>query len=184
VSSPVTSPAFVGDQPDLAASPGEVIFRDMITCGKATDLFLGDLVRRGYSKRTIDTYRRILDQLCDRLPPDIDVSKVTTDDCRRFLDKWNAKAAGTRAHAFSVLSSFFKWLYHTERIKRSPMDRLERPKRLPAEDLDVGPREPAVPGVPLIGERPATDSGDARAARTDGPAVRHREHPRSTLGAP
>lgn len=111
--------------------------RPMLTTAHATDLFLGDLTRRGYSVRTITTYRRILDKLCDRLPDDQDVSKITVDDCRRFLNGWNGKAAGTRSHTFAVLSSFFGYLYVTEKIRRNPLDRLERPKRIPAEDLDV-----------------------------------------------
>lgn len=77
----------------------------MLTTDRAIDLFLGDLARRGYSERTRATYSRILDKLCDRLPLDQDVSKITPDDCRRFLDQWNRRAAGTRAHTFSVLSS-------------------------------------------------------------------------------
>lgn len=127
--------AYIDERLDTGAANREI--GSMITTSKACDLFLGDLERRNYSKRTIDTYRRILWKFCDRLPNDLDVARITTDDCRRFLDYWNKSAAGTRAHAFSVLSSFFKWLFHTERIKRSPMDRLERPRRLAAEDLDV-----------------------------------------------
>jgi site-specific recombinase XerD len=65
------------------------------------------------------------------------VSKIAPDDCRRFLDQWNRRAAGTRAHTFSVLSSFFCWLYRNEKIARNPLDRMERPRRLPPEDLDV-----------------------------------------------
>lgn len=122
-----------------------VYVRAMISPGSATDLFLGDLERRGYSKRTVDTYRRILDQFADWLPEGVDVAKITTDDCRRFLNRWNGSrkrgagsySQGTRAHTFSVLSSFFVWLYRTERIKRNPLDRVDRPRRLPADDLDV-----------------------------------------------
>ena len=115
----------------------EVLIRPMLTTDRAVDLFLGDLARRGYSERTRSTYQRILDKLCDRLPLEADVSKVTADDIRRFLDGYNRKAQGTRAHAFSVLSSFFGWLYRNEKITKNPLDRLERPRRLPAQDLDV-----------------------------------------------
>ncbi len=114
-----------------------VIVRDMLTITRATDLFLDDLLSRGYSQRTVDTYRRLLDNLSDSVPADYDVGQVTEDDCRKFFTRFNRKAAGTRAHAFSVLSSFFKWLYFTEKIKRNPLDRMTRPKRIPSEDLDV-----------------------------------------------
>lgn len=118
------------DEPNINVRP-------MLTTAHATDLFLGDLTRRGYSVRTTATYRRILDKLCDRLPDDQDVSKITVDDCRRFLNGWNGKAAGTRSHTFAVLSSFFRYLYVTGKIKNNPLERLERPRRIPSEDLDV-----------------------------------------------
>jgi integrase/recombinase XerD len=121
----------------LQADPPEVIVRVMLTTDRAIDLFLGDLARRGYSDRTRTTYSRILDKFSARLPVDQDVSKVTIDDLRRFLDGYNRRAAGTRAHTFSVLSSFFGWLYRNEKIARNPVDRLERPRRIPAADLDV-----------------------------------------------
>lgn len=125
-------------QPILVhADDPESNVRLMLTPSQATDLYLGDLTRRGYSVRTIDTYRRLLDKLADRLPDDQDVSKITVDDCRKFLNLWNGKAAGTRSHTFAVLSSFFGYLYVTDKIKKSPLERLERPRRIPAEDLDV-----------------------------------------------
>lgn len=114
-----------------------VIVRPMLILTRATDLFLDDLLSRGYSQRTVDTYRRLLDQFSDSVQDDYDVGQVTEDDCRKFFIRFNRKAAGTRAHAFSVLSSFFSWLYFGEKIKRNPLDRMVRPRRIPAEDLDV-----------------------------------------------
>lgn len=114
-----------------------VIVRDMLTITRATDQFLGDCTRRGYSQRTVDTYQRLLDKFADSCPRDYDIGQVTEDDCRRFLDGFNRKAAGTRAHAYSVMSSFFKWLDKNERIKQNPMRRMDRPKRIAPEDLDV-----------------------------------------------
>jgi site-specific recombinase XerD len=114
-----------------------VIVRDMLTITRATDLFLDDLLSRGYSQRTVDTYRRLLDKFADSVPADYDVGQVTDEDCRRYFLRFSRSAPGTRAHAFSVLSSFFKWLYGTEKIKRNPLDRMTRPKRIPSEDLDV-----------------------------------------------
>jgi integrase/recombinase XerD len=122
---------------DLVQVADGVYVRAMLTTDRAVDLFLGDLARRGYSDRTRTTYSRILDKLCDRLPDDHDVAKITADDLRRFLDQWNRRAPGTRAHVFAVVSSFFGWLYRDGKIRTNPLDRLERPRRLPAEDLDV-----------------------------------------------
>jgi integrase len=109
----------------------------MLTIETAIDLFVGDLRRRGYSKRTADTYSRILNRFADRLPAQLDVARITPDDVRRYLDRYNRHAPGTRAHAYSVLSSFFKWLEDTERIKRAPTRTIGRPKRQRPEDLDV-----------------------------------------------
>jgi hypothetical protein len=114
-----------------------VIVRPMLTIETAIDLFVGDLRRRGYSKRTADTYSRILNRFADRLPAQLDVARITPDDVRRYLDRYNRHAPGTRAHAYSVLSSFFKWLEDTERIKRAPTRTIGRPKRQRPEDLDV-----------------------------------------------
>lgn len=114
-----------------------VIVRPMLTINRAIDLYLDDLTGRGYSDRTRTTYSRILDKLADRLPADVDVAKITPDDCRRFIGLYSQRAAGTRAHAFSVLSSFFKWLYFNEKIARNPLDRIQRPRRIAARDLDV-----------------------------------------------
>jgi integrase len=109
----------------------------MLTVGRAIDLFLGDLTRRGATERTRGTYARLLDKFCDRLPDHYDVSKITTDDCRRWLDTFAGRARGTQAHAESVLSSFLKWLYLDGKVARNPMDRLPRTRRIAAADLDV-----------------------------------------------
>jgi integrase len=114
-----------------------IIVRDMLTMNGAIDLFAGDLSRRGCSDRTRTTYTRILGKLADRLPADLDVTRITSDDCRRFLDQYNRRAAGTRAHAYAVLSSFFRWLIVTEQIKRSPMTTIPRPQRKRPDELDV-----------------------------------------------
>ena len=109
----------------------------MLTVDRAIDLFLGDLNRRGATERTRRTYARLLDKFCNRLPDGYDVSKITTDDCRRWLDTFANRARGTQAHAESVLASFLKWLYLDGKLARNPMDRLPRTRRIPAADLDV-----------------------------------------------
>jgi integrase len=106
---------------------------------RAIDLYLGDLARQGKSKRTLLTYGIRLMPLCG--PKEVveprDVCDVTADDLRAFLDTWRDAAAGTRYHGWAVLSGFFKWLYRAELIDLNPMGRIEPPKRLPPEDLDV-----------------------------------------------
>ena len=53
-----------------------VIVREMLPVTRAADLFLGDLIRRGYSQRTIDSYRRLIDKLAERLPLDTDIGSA------------------------------------------------------------------------------------------------------------
>lgn len=132
------------EQVALDARPPKVIIRDMVTSDRAIDDYLGDLLRRRYSKRTVDTYRRILNELADRLPTDLDVAKISDTDVRRFLaaKAVNKKtglpnATGTIAHAETVVASWLGWLYQERKIARNPMDRMTRTKRMAAEDLDV-----------------------------------------------
>ena len=68
-------------------------------------------------------------------PPN--ASEITANDCRRYLDRWRDHAPGTRYHSWAVLSGFFKFLYRAEVIPRNPMERVEPPKRLSPEELDV-----------------------------------------------
>lgn len=92
------------DEYEVDDNGPRLIVRDMLTSSKAADLWLGDLQRRGYSRRTIDTYRRIVYMFCDRLPDDLDIAKVTGDDVRRFLDqlrKMNRGAAMERVRDLS-----------------------------------------------------------------------------------
>jgi integrase/recombinase XerD len=130
---------------DVTEEGERYMISPMTTPAKAVDLYIGDCSRRGLAPRTISTYERLLWQFCDRVPNDQDVSRITTDDCARFLDGFNGQkkrgegqyARGTSAHTFTVLKGFFVWLYRTDRIKRNPIDRLEAPRRIPSEDLDV-----------------------------------------------
>jgi site-specific recombinase XerD len=113
--------------------------RDAVRLDRAIDLYLGDLARQGKSTRTLTTYGVRLMPLCgarDVVEPR-DVRLVTTDECRSYLDNWRESAPGTRYHAWAVLSGFFKWLYRAELIDENPMLRMEPPRRLPPEDLDV-----------------------------------------------
>jgi len=106
---------------------------------RAIDLYLGDLARQGKSPRTLETYGVRLMPLCGpwEVVEPRDVRDVTADDLRAYLDTWRHSAPGTRYHAWAVLSGFFKWLYRAEMIDLNPMLRIEAPKRLAPEDLDV-----------------------------------------------
>lgn len=127
----------------MEAVPPEVIVRVMITLDRAADDFLGDCRRRGWSERTIDTYRRTYDELCDRLPVDYDISKITTDDLRRYLaarvnlrTKRNL-SPGSLANRESHLASLFRWLLVEGKIVKDPMAALPRTRRKHWSELDV-----------------------------------------------
>ncbi len=62
---------------------------------------------------------------------------IDADRCRRHLDRWNGRSAGTMYHSWAVMSGFFKWLYRAELIDLNPMARIEPPKRQASVDLDV-----------------------------------------------
>jgi len=116
-----------------------VVFVAMLTTSRAVDLFLGDLTRRSRSRsgRTADSYRRLLDKFTDSLRTDEDVTGITPDDCRRFLDRYARHAPGYQHTIYATLNSFLEWLYQQQRIKKNPLDHVARPKRIAAEDLDV-----------------------------------------------
>jgi len=115
----------------------EVIIRTVLTFDRAADDFLGDCHRRGFTERTIRTYQRTYDELSERLPRDLDVSKITTDDVRRYLGTKAHLAPGTVAGVEAHLSSLFKALYLDGKIARNPLDRLPRTRRLRPDDLEV-----------------------------------------------
>jgi site-specific recombinase XerD len=123
----------------------------MLTPSKAVDLFLGDLTRRSRSNsgRSAQGYGRTLAMFTDYLDArgDLDVTEILADHCNLFLDRHAAGmlpgqrgkrlAAGSQATTYSHLNSFLEWLYQQQRIKRNPLDRVARPRRIASEDLDV-----------------------------------------------
>jgi integrase/recombinase XerD len=102
----------------------------------AVELYLGELVRRGRSPETVRIYRWIFALFTDaheHLMP----AEITTDHCRRFLDRWNGCSPSTVAQRVSALTGFFEFLRDEDIVETSPMERIRRPRRLRAEDTDV-----------------------------------------------
>ena len=131
------------EQVTLDFAAPTVVVRVMLTTHRAIDDFIGDCRRRRWSERTIPEYERTLYEFADRLPVDQDVSKITTDDLRRYLATKTNLAPGTIAGKEAHLASFLRWLYKNHKIASNPIDRLERTRRIPAEDLDVVTVDPA-----------------------------------------
>ena len=109
----------------------------MLTFDRVADDFLSDCARRGFTPRTIATYQRTYDEFSERLPRDLDVSKITTDDVRRYLGTKAHLAPGTVAGVEAHLASLFKSLYLNGKIAHNPIDRLPRTRRLRPDDLEV-----------------------------------------------
>jgi site-specific recombinase XerD len=122
-----------------ADEDANVVVVAMLTPTHAVDLFLGDLARRSRSEsgRTVASYRRYLDHFTDSLRPGLDVTDLTPDDCRKFLDRYARKAPGYQATVHAILNSYFKWLYQQQRIKKNPLDHVTRPRRIASDALDV-----------------------------------------------
>lgn len=135
-----------------------VIIRPMLTHNRAIHDFLGDCRARGWSERSISTYAATLNRFLDRLPEDQDVSKTTIDDLRRYRSARQRKLArNTVSQEEAHLASYFRWLYQNRSISQNPMDRLDRTKRTPAEDIEV--TTVSTPDVPqlLACARPGTE---------------------------
>jgi integrase len=115
----------------------------MLTPDRAIDDFLGDCRRRRWSERSIRSYSYTLYEFADRLPVDLDVSKISTDDVRRYLATKAHLAPGTVANHEAHVASWLRWLYRDRKIASNPIDRLERTRRIPAADLDVISVDPA-----------------------------------------
>ncbi len=114
----------------------EPVPRRHLPLGEAIDLYVGELARRGRSSETRRAYERVLFLLADRFPR-VTVDEVSSDDCRRFLDRWRDAAPSTLALHVSVLAGFFRFLADEGHVERSPMERIRRPPKKRAEDLDV-----------------------------------------------
>jgi integrase len=118
-----------------------VIVLPMLTPSHAIDLYLGDLARKSRSPdgSTAAKYRTVLYKFADQLEAagPVDVSKITPDDCRRFLDRYLRCAPNTQAYTYSVLNSFLTWLRKQKRHRENPLEYVDRPRRVKPEDLDV-----------------------------------------------
>jgi site-specific recombinase XerD len=125
-------------QVSVDTRPAEVIIRDMITLDRAIDDFLSDCRARGWSERSITSYAATLHRFADRLPKDLDVSKITPDDLRRYrASRQRQLSRNTIAHEDAHLSSWLGWLYRNGKTNGNPMDKLERTKRTPSDELEV-----------------------------------------------
>lgn len=76
---------------------------------RAIDAFLDwRRLERDATRRSGDSYRRILDKLTEDYP-EVAVDALTTADLRHCLRRWQDSSASTRSNVISVFHSFFGW---------------------------------------------------------------------------
>jgi site-specific recombinase XerC len=88
-------------------------------------------IERDATPRSTDSYRRILWKLAEDYP-EIELSRLTTNDLRTFLSRWRDRSASTRSNVISVLHSFFGWANVEDIVDVDPSAKIRRPpKRKP-----------------------------------------------------
>ena len=99
---------------------------------RAIDAFLDwRRLERDATPRSLDSYWRILWKLAEDYP-EIELGQVTTEDLRKFLNRWRDKSASTRSNVISVLHSFFDWALVEDLIEVDRSAKIRRPpKRRP-----------------------------------------------------
>ena len=85
-------------------------------------------LERDATPRSTDSYRRILWKLAEDYP-EIELQRITTDDLRKFLNRWRNTSASTRSNVISVLHSFFDWANVEDLIELDPSAKIRRPRK-------------------------------------------------------
>ncbi len=107
-----------------------------MTLGRAIDLYLGDLARQGRRPSTLETYRRLLNDFAD-VVGDRTPAELILEDYERFLDRWITLKPSTLASGVSLVRGFSRFLHERGYAETFVAEPLKRPRRPPAEELDV-----------------------------------------------
>lgn len=94
-----------------------------LTTSRAVDLFLASLRTRSAPANTIKAYRLDLQQFLKQAPTDL--SEVTADTIRTFLDSDERHKPATRRRHAATLRAFYAWLMQQGLVQSNPMERLE-----------------------------------------------------------
>ena len=94
-----------------------------LTTSQAVDLFLASLRTRSAPANTIKAYRLDLRQFLNQVPTDL--SEVTADTIRTFLDSDERHKPATRRRHAATLRAFYAWLMQQGLVQSNPMERLE-----------------------------------------------------------
>ena len=82
---------------------------------------------RDATKRSVDSYRRILDKLAEDYP-EVELGQLTTADLRAFLNRWGERSAATRSNVISVLRSFFDRALVEDLVDIDPSAKIDVPR--------------------------------------------------------
>ena len=99
---------------------------------RAIDAFLDwRRLERDATKRSEDSYRRILNKLAADYP-EVAIASFTKEDLRHCLRRWQETSAATRSNVISVFHSFFSWAEAEDLVDVDPSRKIRRPpKRKP-----------------------------------------------------
>lgn len=113
--------------------------RRMNEINYAIDAWLGDLARAGRSPATRLKYQQLLWAFAAFLEGEgvRDCDRITTDHCRRFLNRWVDSSPSTMALGVTVVRGFLSFLVDETVLEHSPAERIRRPRRQRAQDIDV-----------------------------------------------
>lgn len=113
--------------------------RRMNDINYAMDAYLGDLARAGRTTATRTKYQQVLWSFATFLEQQgvDECDRITTDLCRRFLDRWIDRSPSTQALGWTVLNKFSAFLVNETVRDDNPMTRIPRARRKRPEDLDV-----------------------------------------------
>ena len=110
----------------------------VLTIGRAIDLYIGELARRGRAKTTRDSYQRLLNDFADTLPyRDFIVSEIEREHYERFLNRWVDSEPSTLASGVSLCHGFSTFLYERGYAEHDEAHDIKRPRRKKPDDLDV-----------------------------------------------
>jgi hypothetical protein len=109
----------------------------MLTPDRAIDDFLGDCRRQRWSERSISSYANTLDAFAERLPDDLDVSKITADDVRRYLATRRTSRPAPSPATKRTSRPGSSGSSRRGRSPATPWTRSSARSASPAEDLDV-----------------------------------------------
>ncbi|HXJ67913.1 MAG TPA: tyrosine-type recombinase/integrase [Verrucomicrobiae bacterium] len=104
--------------------------------GRAIDLWIGELARRGLSPRTRQKYFEVLQPFHRRYSQKA-LSEIQPEDCDAYMDRWAGASKSTIALYVTVLRGFFARCVERGWIDESPADHLKRPRRPRPEDVAV-----------------------------------------------